>query len=75
MPGFRAAAEKTTRLKPGSPPKLDFPQHRTNGGNGIGYSKSPYAAVVPETFDALENRELFGTLGQDSTQLLRGAQI
>ena len=43
------------------------------GGEAIGYSKSSYAASVPETFDAPGNRELFRTLGgQDGTQLLSG---
>ena len=65
----------TIQLKKGFPPKLNFPQHRTNGGEGIGSSKSSYAASVPETFDAPENRELFGTLGgQDGTQLLGGGR-
>ena len=45
-------------------------------GEGIGSSKSSHAASVPETFDALKNRELFGTLGgQDGTQRLRGVEI
>ena len=43
------------------------------GGEAIGYSKSSFAASVPETFDAPGNRELFRTLGgQDGTQLLSG---
>ena len=47
-----------------------------SGGEGLGSRKSPYTASVPETFDALENRVLFGTLGgKDGTQLLRGAEI
>ena len=48
----------------------------TGGGGGIGSRKSSYTVSVPETFDAPENHELFGSLdGQDDTQLLRGAQI
>ena len=38
----------TIQLKKGFPPKLNFPQHRTNGGEGIGSSKSSYAASVPK---------------------------
>ena len=68
--------QRAILLKKRFPPKLDFPQHRTNGGRGIGSGKSSYAASVPETFDAPKNRELFGTLGgRDGTQPLRGAEI
>ena len=57
-------------------PNSLFPNTELTGGEGIGSSKSPYTASVPETFDALEDRELFGTLGgQDGTQPLRGAEI
>ena len=77
MPGIRATAVKNQPdSKRGFFPNSIFPNTELTGGEGIGSSKSPYAATVPETFDALKNCELFGTLdGQDGTQLLRGAEI
>ena len=56
-------------------PNSISPNTELTGGEGIGSSKSPYTASVPQTFDALENRVLFGTLWEkDGTQLLRGGQ-
>ena len=63
--------QRTIRLKKGFPPKLDFPQHRANGGRGDRFQQIIMRCIDPKTFDALENRELFETLdGQDGTQLL-----
>ena len=74
MPGFRAATvKKQSDSNKGFVPNSISPNTELTGGEGIGSSKFLYAASNPETFDALENRELFGTLGgQDGTQLLRG---
>ena len=63
MPGFRAAAvneksdSKRGLLLNSIPPNTELRRVE-----GKGSSKSSYAASVPETFDALENCELFGTL-------------
>ena len=71
--------QRTIRLIKGFPHELNFPQHRTKGGEGTGFSKQSHTASVLETFDALENRELFRTLetlcAQGGTQLLRGVEI
>ena len=68
--------QKTIRLKKGFPPELDFPNTELTGGEGIGSSKSSRAASVAETFDAIENCEMLGTLGgENSTQLRRGVEI
>ena len=57
-------------------PNSFSPNTELTGGEGIGSSKSPYTASVPQTFDALENRVLFGTLGEkDGTQLVRVVEI
>ena len=74
MPGFRAAAvKKQSDSNRSFLPNSIFPDTELTGGEEIGSSKSPYTASVPETFDALENRVLFGTLGgKDGTQLLGG---
>ena len=69
--------QRTLRFKNGFPPELNFPQYGTKGGEGIGSSKSSYAALVPGKFDALERLEMFGTLGtlreEGGTRLLRGS--
>ena len=77
MPGLRAAAGKNqSDSKRGFLPNSIAPNTGLTGEEGVGSSKPSYAASVPETSDAPENREMFGTLGaQDDTQLLRGAKI
>ena len=77
IPGFRAAAAKEqSDSERGFLPNSIPPNTELTGREGIGSSKSSYAAWVPETFGAPENPELFGTLGgQDGPQLLRGAEI
>ena len=66
----------TAEKNRGFVPNSIFPNTELTGGEGIGSGKSPCAASVPETFDALENCELLGTLGgKDGKQLLRGAEI
>ena len=69
--------QTTIPLKQGFLPNSIFPNTELTGGEGVGSSKSPYTASVPETFDALENRVLFGILGgKDGTQLLgRGRNL
>ena len=77
MPGFRAAAtkEQTDLIRDFLPNSIS-PNSELTGGEGIGSSKSSYAASVPETFDAPENCKLLGTLGgQDGTQLLKGRNL
>ena len=77
MSGFRAAAvKKKSDSNRGFLPNSISSNTELTWGGGIGSSKSPYTESVPEIFDALENRELFGTLGgKDGTQLLRGVEI
>ena len=77
LPGNRAAAtEEQSDQKSGFLSNSISPKTELMGGEGIDASKSSHAASAPETFDAPENRELFGTLGgQDGTQLLSGAEI
>ena len=71
-----AAVKKQPDSNKGFLPNSISSNTELTGGKGINSSKPPYTASVPETFDALENCELFGTLGRkDSTQLLRGAEI
>ena len=63
MPGFRAAAaKKQSDSKGGFIPNSISPNTELRGDQEAGSNKSSYAVSVPETFDALENRELFGTL-------------
>ena len=62
MPGFRAAAvNEKSDSKRGFLPNSIPPNTELRGVEGKGSSKSSYAASVHETFDALENCELFGT--------------
>ena len=74
MPGFRAAAaEEKYDSKRGFLPNSIPPNTALPGGEEIGSSKP--SASVPETLDAPEDRELFGTLGgQDGTQMLTRAK-
>ena len=77
MPGFRAAAVKEkSNLNRGFLPNSIPPNTELRGVEGKGSGKSSYAASVPDTFDALKNLELFGTLHeQGRTQLLKGVEI
>ena len=77
MPEFRtAAAKEQSGSKRGFLPNSISPNTELTGGEGVGSRKSSYTVSVPETFDAPENHELFGSLDrQDDSQLLRGAQI
>ena len=75
MPGFRAAAvKKQSDSNRGFLPNSIFPNTELTGGEGIGSSKLPYGASVHETFEALENRELFGTLGGKTAHSYSGGQ-
>ena len=76
MPGFRAAAVKEkSDSKRGCLPNSIAPSTELRGVEGKASSKSSYAASVPKTFDALENRELFRTRDeQGGTQLLKGVE-
>ena len=57
MPRFRAvAAKEQSDSKRGFLPNSISPNTELEEGEGIGSSKSSYAASVPETFDAPQNR-------------------
>ena len=80
MPGFKGAAAKEHYDS-----KRDFLPNSISsntelmGRDGIGSSKSSYAASILETLDALESRELFETLRtlceQGGSQILKGVEI